>query len=188
MSRAHLTLYFSCASDPELVRSVFQSPDYPEPIVGVRGTLAPASQHPFRWSPLARTICIFFLRAVIFDDRQRAIIPLLEGFTGTPASMLGAVANRARENAVIHLFGSDRNGRPALLRMLTCLNYRRRRPGPIAVYYRSTFLHPDNIVIYVGEEEITHDRKKLLALDRALIDGWTAGNCMSYAREQRKRA
>lgn len=185
MANPHLTLFFSSFNAPELVKTVFTAPEYDHPIIGVRTSVAPIDYRPFRWTSMVHALSIFFVRAVIFDEDQRKHCPLLVGEDQSSAVTIASIANRSRENGALDLLGSDRNGRPSILRTFFCINYRRRIAAPVEVYYRSGFLSADNIDVIVAGSTITGDKHKLSKLDAVLTETWKAGKTPAVHKKKK---
>lgn len=166
-----LQLYFSAQPSPGLYQTKFILPTYPDPIVGMRGSLYSSFCHPFIWCNSCVALSIMFVSAVLAHARgQKPPAPLLEGDTTSAAGIIGKLLNKGVRSWLHDIFGSDATGRPLLHRMILCCNARGRLHGPVTVTLKSAFLPASNITIFMDNQEISQDVVALESLRLNLIE------------------
>ncbi len=150
-------LHFEDNNAPELVRTVYHAPGYDTPIVGLRACFAPKGTLSFRWQMITHAFAVIFVKAAArpegpFDE------PIVSGDSHSLAGRIGNMLRKHRHlTAFFDLVGGDSSGRSNLSRMIMCLNYNKRRPGPILVFYRPSFLAPKNIKVFCQGKELSGD-------------------------------
>lgn len=140
-------LHFENEEAPELVKTVFSGPGYDRPVLGLRACFAPKGTISFRWQMNTHAMAVLFVKAAA-QAGESFEQPIVSGDHHSLAGRLGNMFRKQKyTTAFLDLVGSDSNGRSNLSRMIMILNYNRRRPGPISVYYRPNYLEPSHITV-----------------------------------------
>ena len=178
-----LHLFFEDGESPQLVRSLFYPAGDNPPIIGMRSSYSRSSFLPFRWNTTNHAVCVFLVNARLKAHSSTLHEPILVGERNTMAASLGRVFRKQKLSSIFEIFGSDISGRPNLNRMILCYNYNRRVPGPIRVYFRSTFVRPEQIRIFTDEKEISSCENVLAEFAKRLEASW-----LPYGTKKRRGA
>lgn len=153
--KSTLKLSFVGFEKPELNRTEFSSVHQQRPIIGIRGSHFLPGAHPFKWSVAFHALSIFFVRAAMLRFASvQPVKPILLGTKGTPAASIDYTLWQVRSLWISDLFGVDSSGRNYLQRILTVLNSRQRKPGPVELYLNSAMLRPQDISIFLDSREL----------------------------------
>jgi hypothetical protein len=185
-SNARLDLYFGNLNSPSLYRSVFHPVNFPEPIIGIRGSSFATTGKPFIWCPTLQALSIFFTKSVLMCLKGQSLtLPVLEGFKDSPVAPIGRILHKGYYSFIHDIFGFNSSGRSYLQLILATKNTRFRHTGPATITLKSDYLPPSRIHIYLDEKCINNDRKTLEALIRKLKADYTP---RSYPCSARKKA
>lgn len=179
---AKLELHFSDHKYPELIKTVFHNHITGTKIIGLRSIgVLPRGTVSFKWTPCSKATALFFVKAKMILSLDSAPIPILEGYSLTPATCLGARLWK-RDSAWIHdVFGSDKDGNPILRKLLIGINLRQKTKAPVQLYLKTSMMPTEGIYIFLDGVNISNNMLALKKLSARLLEQWSPGsNGKSY--------
>jgi hypothetical protein len=171
-----LSLYLIENPEVSLTRLEFHPAHSHTPFVGIRGSSTPPNAIPLRWGPTLHALTLLFLKASLISRKVEYLLPVLEGGRGSPAANISRLLTKAYQRNCLDLFGTDSAGRSTLSRILILCNSRFYHSGPAQVYVRETLLPSSSIRVFLGNEEISHNRSKLSEIAQRLTSSWVPGS------------
>lgn len=164
-----LVLSFFSAPSPQLDRVEFRPQSGPAYICarGITvGAHAGAPAGTFHWTKAVRALCVLVLKTHLHRN-DPTIVPSLIGTKGSLAVALDYAISKEPQ-WLVDMFGADKDGRATARRLLKRGNPEGKRPGPVTVAFKESFMKDLTLRVVLDNRKASG--KNILALLNAMQD------------------